>query len=66
MPDAGSKREPAPRFKNNELFQLEYKMKLKEAIQFVKRRTAQEKNRKYFQRYYKNRKPNINMNEGMK
>ena len=28
MPDAGRKREPAPRFKNNELFRLECKMKI--------------------------------------
>ncbi len=31
-------------------------MKLKEAIRFVKRKTKQENDRKYFQRYYQNRK----------
>lgn len=39
-------------------------MKLKEAIQFVKRKTKQENDRKYFQRYYQNQKKK-NMNDSI-
>ena len=35
MPDAGRKREPAPRFKNNELFRLECKMKIELDDQYL-------------------------------